>query len=59
VTDSSRVEQDCIEQIKILRLNEDILHHPLPAMIAHGIPTAISNDDPAILGHILLNYLTD
>ncbi|KAJ5783219.1 hypothetical protein N7457_004993 [Penicillium paradoxum] len=35
---------------EVLRLNEDILHHPLPAMIAHGIPTAISNDDPAILG---------
>lgn len=35
---------------EVLRLNSDILHHPLPAMIAHGIPTAISNDDPAILG---------
>ncbi|KOS46175.1 hypothetical protein ACN38_g2844 [Penicillium nordicum] len=35
---------------EVLRLNEDVLHHPLPAMIAHGIPTAISNDDPAILG---------
>ncbi|KAJ5335968.1 Adenosine/AMP deaminase [Penicillium brevicompactum] len=35
---------------EVLRLNEDILHHPLPAMIAHGVPTAISNDDPAILG---------
>ncbi|KAE8313464.1 ADGF like protein [Aspergillus parasiticus SU-1] len=35
---------------EVLRLATDILHHPLPAMIAHGIPTAISNDDPAILG---------
>ncbi|KAJ5999445.1 HET domain protein [Penicillium sp. IBT 35674x] len=35
---------------EVLRLNTDILHHPLPAMIAHGIPTAISNDNPAILG---------
>lgn len=35
---------------EVLRLNTDVLHHPLPAMIAHGVPTAISNDDPAILG---------
>ena len=35
---------------EVLRLNTDILHHPLPAMIAHGVPVAISNDDPAILG---------
>lgn len=35
---------------EVLRLATDILHHPLPAMIAHGVPTAISNDDPAILG---------
>ncbi|KAF2969290.1 hypothetical protein GQX73_g4265 [Xylaria multiplex] len=35
---------------EVLRLSTDILHHPIPAMIAHGVPTAISNDDPAILG---------
>lgn len=35
---------------EVLRLSTDVLHHPLPAMIAHGVPTAISNDDPAILG---------
>lgn len=35
---------------EVLRLNTNILHHPLPAMIAHGVPVAISNDDPAILG---------
>ncbi|KAM3433789.1 hypothetical protein MY4824_005783 [Beauveria thailandica] len=35
---------------EVLRLATDILHHPLPAMIAHGVPTAVSNDDPAILG---------
>lgn len=49
------VEQDIMVEVcpisnEVLRLNTDILHHPLPAMIAHGIPTAISNDDPAILG---------
>ncbi|KAH7309208.1 adenosine deaminase family protein [Stachybotrys elegans] len=35
---------------EVLRLATDILHHPLPAMIAHGVPTAISSDDPAMLG---------
>ncbi|RHZ49049.1 uncharacterized protein CDV56_105090 [Aspergillus thermomutatus] len=35
---------------EVLRLATDILHHPLPVMIAYGVPTAISNDDPAILG---------
>ncbi|KAA8649502.1 hypothetical protein EYZ11_010845 [Aspergillus tanneri] len=35
---------------EVLRLATDILHHPLPAMVAHGVPTAISNDDPAMLG---------
>ncbi|KAI0160754.1 hypothetical protein GGR57DRAFT_499435 [Xylariaceae sp. FL1272] len=35
---------------EVLRLATDILHHPIPAMIAHGVPTSISNDDPAILG---------
>ncbi|KAJ5640101.1 uncharacterized protein N7484_007963 [Penicillium longicatenatum] len=49
------IEQNVLIEVcpisnEVLRLNTDILHHPLPAMIAHGIPTAISNDDPAILG---------
>ncbi|KXH28236.1 adenosine deaminase [Colletotrichum simmondsii] len=35
---------------EVLQLATDILHHPLPAMIAHGVTTAISNDDPAMLG---------
>lgn len=49
------IEQNVLVEVcpisnEVFRLNTDILHHPLPAMIAHGIPTAISNDDPAILG---------
>ncbi|KAF6816575.1 adenosine/AMP deaminase [Colletotrichum sojae] len=35
---------------EVLRLATDILHHPMPAMVAHGVATAISNDDPAMLG---------
>lgn len=27
-----------------------MLHHPLPAPIAHGVPTALSNDDPNVEG---------
>lgn len=27
-----------------------MLQHPLPALIAHGVSTALSNDDPAIEG---------
>ncbi|THC87181.1 hypothetical protein EYZ11_013373 [Aspergillus tanneri] len=40
----------CPISSEVLRLTTDILHHPLPAMVAHGVPTAISNDDPAMLG---------
>ncbi|KAH8164413.1 hypothetical protein CIB48_g3847 [Xylaria polymorpha] len=40
----------CPVSNEVLRLSTDILHHPIPAMIAHGVATAISNDDPAILG---------
>ena len=35
------------------------LHHPLPAMIAHGVPTSISNDDPAIVGRDSLGLSFD
>ncbi|PFH58313.1 hypothetical protein XA68_13894 [Ophiocordyceps unilateralis] len=35
---------------EVLRLATDILHHPLPALVAHGVPTSINNDDPAMLG---------
>ncbi|KAI1485521.1 hypothetical protein F5X96DRAFT_674555 [Biscogniauxia mediterranea] len=35
---------------EVLRLNTDIMHHPMPAMVSHGVAVAISNDDPAILG---------
>ncbi|PYH98711.1 adenosine deaminase family protein [Aspergillus ellipticus CBS 707.79] len=50
VVDNAIMVEVCPISNEVLRLATDILHHPLPAMIAHGIPTAISNDDPAILG---------
>lgn len=33
-----------------LRLATDMLHHPISAMMAHGVATAISNDDAAMMG---------
>jgi len=35
---------------EILRLTASVLQHPLPALLAQGIPVAVSNDDPGILG---------
>lgn len=49
ITNSIMVEV-CPISNEVLRLATDVLHHPLPAMVAHGIATAISNDDPAMLG---------
>ena len=35
---------------EVLRLSSSITSHPLPAMLAHGIPVSLSNDDPGVLG---------
>lgn len=35
---------------EILRLTASVLQHPLPALLAQGVPVAVSNDDPGILG---------
>lgn len=35
---------------EILRLTTSISSHPLPALLAQGVPVTLSNDDPAILG---------
>lgn len=36
---------------EVLRLTGSIMSHPLPALLAKGVPVALCNDDPAILGH--------
>lgn len=36
---------------EILRLASSIKSHPLPALLARGVPVSLCNDDPAILGH--------
>lgn len=48
--DQNIMVEVCLVSNEALRLNGDVLQHPLPAMIAHGVPTALSNDDPAIEG---------
>ncbi|CAG8981482.1 hypothetical protein HYALB_00003053 [Hymenoscyphus albidus] len=40
----------CLISNEALRLNDNVLQHPLPALIANGVYTALSNDDPAIEG---------
>ena len=36
---------------ELLRLTSTIQTHPLPALLARGVPVSLCNDDPAILGH--------
>ncbi|KAL8813335.1 MAG: hypothetical protein Q9223_000172 [Gallowayella weberi] len=35
---------------EVLRLTTSIKSHPLPALLARGVPIALCNDDPAVLG---------
>ncbi|KAK5132157.1 hypothetical protein LTR08_000314 [Meristemomyces frigidus] len=42
--------ESCPVSNEILRLTGSIMSHPLPALIARGVPCSLSNDDPAILG---------
>ncbi|EPE10210.1 adenosine deaminase family protein [Ophiostoma piceae UAMH 11346] len=42
--------ESCPISNEVLRLCGSILSHPLPALIARGVPCGLSNDDPAILG---------
>ncbi|KAK5109932.1 hypothetical protein LTR62_006421 [Meristemomyces frigidus] len=42
--------ESCPVSNEVLRLTGSILSHPLPALLARGVPCALCNDDPAILG---------
>lgn len=44
------IVESCPISNEILRLTSSIKSHPLPALLARGVPCALSNDDPAILG---------
>lgn len=43
--------ESCPISNEILRLTSSIKAHPLPALLARGVPCSLSNDDPGILGH--------
>ncbi|KAF2793240.1 adenosine deaminase family protein [Melanomma pulvis-pyrius CBS 109.77] len=53
VKDNDIMIEVCPISNEVLRLSTDILHHPVSALIAQGVPTSISNDDPAIMGQDL------
>ncbi|KAI9771089.1 MAG: hypothetical protein M1840_002440 [Geoglossum simile] len=42
--------ESCPISNEILRLTSSVLSHPLPALLARGVPVALCNDDPSILG---------
>ncbi|KAI9719472.1 MAG: hypothetical protein M1812_003543 [Candelaria pacifica] len=42
--------ESCPVSNEVLRLTGSIKSHPLPALLSRGVPTALCNDDPAILG---------
>lgn len=43
--------ESCPISNEVLRLTGSIMSHPLPALLSRGVPVALCNDDPAILGH--------
>ena len=43
---------------EILRLTASIMQHPLPALLANGVPVSINNDDPGILGQLETSSLS-
>ncbi|GAB7355103.1 hypothetical protein MBLNU459_g5683t1 [Dothideomycetes sp. NU459] len=43
--------ESCPISNEVLRLTGSIMSHPLPALLARGVPVALCNDDPGILGH--------
>jgi len=42
--------ESCPVSNEVLRLTGSIMSHPLPALLARGVPVALCNDDPTILG---------
>jgi adenosine deaminase CECR1 len=42
--------ESCPVSNEVLRLTSSIMSHPLPALLARGVPVALCNDDPAVLG---------
>jgi adenosine deaminase CECR1 len=43
--------ESCPISNEVLRYTSSIMSHPLPALLARGVPASLSNDDPALMGH--------
>lgn len=50
--------ESCPISNEVLRLCGSITSHPLPALIARGLPCSLSNDDPAMLGQVSFLFVT-
>ncbi|KAK6429683.1 hypothetical protein LTR95_014168 [Oleoguttula sp. CCFEE 5521] len=42
--------ESCPVSNEVLRLTSSIMSHPMPALLARGVPCSLCNDDPLILG---------
>lgn len=51
--------ESCPISNEVLRLCSSINSHPLPALIACGVPCSLSNDDPTILGQDTIGLTHD
>lgn len=51
IKDKKILIESCPISNEVLRLTSTVLSHPLPALLARGVPCALSNDDPSLLGH--------
>lgn len=51
VKEKKMLVECCPISNEILRFTSSIMSHPLPALLARGVPVSLCNDDPAIMGH--------
>ncbi|ESA42397.1 Metallo-dependent hydrolase [Neurospora crassa] len=59
VKDKRVLIESCPISNEVLRLTGSIMQHPLPALLARGVPCALCNDDPAILGQDMAGMTHD
>lgn len=50
VKDKKILVESCPISNQVLRLTSSMMTHPLPALLAKGVPVALSSDDPALMG---------
>ncbi|KAF2820534.1 Metallo-dependent hydrolase [Ophiobolus disseminans] len=51
--------ESCPVSNEVLRLCSSIMSHPLPALLARGVPCSLCNDDPTILGQGVMGMSHD